>query len=251
MLEVSHLLRSAEIDSENRFHRMDVVDFGNSPEIIAQLVRRSWGIPSGAINNLTETIEDAGGIIISFSFGTNKIDAMSQWAFDLPPIICINTDAPGDRLRFSLAHELGHIVMHQVPTIDLEKEADRFASEFLMPKTDVAPYLNRLSLAKLASLKPLWKVSMQALLERAYNLNKITSNQRQYLWRQISKSGYRTKEPVEILVEKPKTIYELIEFHQNDLGYSQAELSSLLRITTSEFQRKYFNKSTEKILRLI
>ena len=44
-LEVANLLRSVEIESENRFHRMDIVEYGGSPELIAQLVRRSWGVP--------------------------------------------------------------------------------------------------------------------------------------------------------------------------------------------------------------
>ena len=121
-LEVANLLRSVEIESENRFHRMDIGEYGGSPELIAQLVRRSWGIPPGPINNLTVAIENAGGIIIPCSFGTRKIDAMSQWAIDLPPLIFLNKEVPSDRLRFSLAHEIGHIIMHQVPTNDIEKE---------------------------------------------------------------------------------------------------------------------------------
>lgn len=251
LLGISHLLKSIDIKSENRFHRLDIVDYGHSPEVIAQLVRRSWGIPSGAIGNLTTAIENAGGIVVGFSFGTTKIDAMSQWAYDMPPIICINTDAPGDRLRFSLAHELGHIVMHQIPTPDLETEANRFASEFLMPKADIAPYLTRLSLAKLATLKPYWKVSMQALLERAYNLKKITANQRQYFWRQISKAGYKMEEPIEVPFETPQTIYDIVDIHRNDLGFSIPELSEVVRVSEKEFKEKYLPPNTNSHLRLV
>ena len=186
------------------------------------------GSSPGPINNLTVAIENAGGIIIPCSFGTRKIDAMSQWAVDLPPLIFLNKEVPGDRLRFSLAHEIGHIIMHQVPTNDIEREADKFAAEFLMPKAEIAPYLTNLSIPKLANLKPYWKVSMAALLMRAGDLKKITDRQKQYLWTEMGKRGYRVKEPIDIPMEKPKTINDIVDAHLGGLGYSVAELSSLV-----------------------
>ncbi len=59
----------------------------------------------------------------------------------MPPLFFINVTIPADRVRFSLAHEIGHIVVHQLPTDDMEREADRFAAEFLMPESAVRPDL--------------------------------------------------------------------------------------------------------------
>ena len=48
----------------------------------------------------------------------------------------MNSDMPGDRHRFNLAHELGHALMHRHSTGECESEANRFAAEFLMPKEE-------------------------------------------------------------------------------------------------------------------
>jgi Zn-dependent peptidase ImmA (M78 family)/transcriptional regulator with XRE-family HTH domain len=241
-LQIDNLLRSVHIEVENKFHRMDVVEYSDSPELIAQLMRRSWGLPPGPIVNLTESIEAAGGIVIHCSFGTGKIDAMSQWAAGSPPLFFMSAEAPGDRLRFSLAHEIGHVVMHQTPTEDIEGQADRFASEFLMPKKDISAFLNRLSIPKLASLKSYWRVSMGALIERAHNLKKLTPYQREYLWKQMSRMGYRTREPVDITVEEPKVIKQVLAVHVGELGYDTSELSEIVHSGESEFKRKFLQE---------
>src|ERR1700730_1023199 len=115
---------------------MDAEDYNGDVSVIAGLLRRSWGIPNGPVENLTTAIEAAGGVVLRRSFGTSKIDAMSKWAPGEPPLFFINSEIPADRCRYTLAHEIGHIVMHQVPTPDMEGEADRFAEEFLMPEKD-------------------------------------------------------------------------------------------------------------------
>src|ERR1051325_11675647 len=75
-IQVSRLLNGAEIEHEDRFFRMDIVDYDGHANHIAKLVRQSWGLPPGPIENLTRAIENAGGIVIKCSFGTNKIDAI-------------------------------------------------------------------------------------------------------------------------------------------------------------------------------
>ena len=50
-----------------------------------------------------------------------------------------NRHAPAERYRFSLAHEPGHLVLHQSPgdSSVQERQADEFAAEFLMPARDI------------------------------------------------------------------------------------------------------------------
>jgi Zn-dependent peptidase ImmA (M78 family) len=85
---------------------------------VAQTIRQRWGIPRGPLKDLTKIVEDAGVVIVSFDFGTPLIDGFSQHPSDsLPAIIFINSRQPKDRFRFSLAHELAHLVTrHQIPT---------------------------------------------------------------------------------------------------------------------------------------
>lgn len=227
-IQIRRLLQAAELDIENRFHRLDVEEYSGGPEQIAQMVRASWKLPPGPVQNLTQSIEDAGGLVLRSDFGTTKVDALSQWLPDLPPLFFVNRLIPADRLRFTLAHEIGHIIMHQIPTEDMEREADRFAAEFLMPADAIRPHLYDISLPRLAALKPHWKVSMNALLKRAGDLGLITPRSKSYLWTQMGKLGYRTQEPVEIPMEEPTLISELIDLHRRDLGYTNEELGRLL-----------------------
>jgi Zn-dependent peptidase ImmA (M78 family)/DNA-binding XRE family transcriptional regulator len=238
-IQVTKLMRGAEIETENKFHRFDLAEYDNSPEKIARLIRGAWNLPPGPIQNLVGAIEDAGGIVLRCSFGTRKIDAISQWLPGLPPLFFINADIPGDRCRFTLAHELGHLIMHQIPTPDLEREADRFAAEFLMPEKEIAPHLRHLSIQKLASMKPYWKVAMSAILRRAFDLGKITVFTYRKLNTQLSKYGLKTSEPVPIPVEEPEVIKDIIDVHRKEHGYSLMELLQLIRSTENKFRRFY------------
>jgi transcriptional regulator with XRE-family HTH domain len=129
-IQLSRILRGVEI-VENNIPTFDLNEFRGSVDDIAKTVRAFWHLPPGPINNLTQVIEDNGGIVIPFNFGTNKIDAMSIAVPETPPLFFINIDSPWDRLRFTLCHELAHIVLHQRdPNPDMEIQADRFAAQF-------------------------------------------------------------------------------------------------------------------------
>ncbi len=168
-MAMAPLIREIEIASPNRMPVMDV-DAYYGPASIAQLVRGTWRLPLGPVDNLVQSLEAAGGIVYRVDFGTRLLDAVSHWPPDMPPMFFVNVNASGDRLRFSLAHELGHVVMHASPTRDMEDEADEFASEFLMPAREIGPYLIDMDLSRAGQLKPYWKVAMSALILRARDL---------------------------------------------------------------------------------
>ena len=244
-MHLSKLLQAVNIKS-NRIPHMDIGEYGGNIERIALEVRASWLLPAGPVKNLTATLESVGAVIIQCDFRTRKLDAIGQCVPGFPPIIFVNIDVPGDRLRFTLAHELGHLIMHNLPCVDMEKEADRFAAEFLMPSKDIRPSLSQLSLSKLANLKIYWKVSMAALLYRAKDLKKITERQYRYFCMQMSKAGYRTREPIEwdVKSEKPKVLDEIIEIFQNELKYSVSDLSNVLKQKESEFRLTYLKQDS-------
>lgn len=240
-IQIARLLLSgeAELDPENQFKRIDIEEHPGGPENIARTVRAMWGVPPGPIQNLTRVIEDAGGIVFCCDFGTNKIDAMSQWLFGLPPMFFLNKNIPCDRMRWTLAHEAGHVFMHAIPTENIEQEANRFAAEFLMPQRDIKPFLSDLSLAKLAALKPHWKVAMSALLKRASDLDTITERQKSYLWMQMGAHGYRTHEPVPLPQEEPTLVKEILDLHTGELGFSMKELAALMLVDEAEVRSEY------------
>ena len=255
---VDRLLRSTEFPV--RVPRLDLDEYGGSPEEIARLVRATWHLPRGPIANLTETLEQAGVVVVLFDFETSRVDAISRWVPGLPPLLFVNQLAPTDRRRFSLAHELGHLVMHALPTPEIEPQANRFAAEFLMPERDIRPDLRDVTLAKVARLKPHWKVAMQALLKRAEDLGTITVTRARSLWSQMTQLGYRTREPSEydLPAEEPRLLRELIQMHIHDLGYSADELRELLALNEVELWASYLReqsqppplKAVPKVLRL-
>jgi len=235
-IQISRLLISgnAELDPQNHFKRIDIEEHPGGASNIARTVRAMWTLPPGPVQNLIGTVEDAGGIVFRCDFGSTKIDAMSQWVQGLPPMFFVNQDIPCDRMRWTLAHEVGHVLMHSLPTENIEQEANEFAAEFLMPERDIKPYLAELSLPKLAALKPHWKVSMNALLKRACDLGTITERQRSYLWMQMGAHGYRTHEPVPLPQEDPTLVKEIVDLHTSQLGFTLRELAELMLMNEDE-----------------
>ena len=133
-----------------------------------------------------------------------------------------------DRLRFTLAHEIGHIVMHVSHCDEMEKQADQFASEFLMPEAQIRSQLSFVNLQKLAAMKPYWRVSMNSLLYRAAELGTIDARRKSYLWMLMGQAGYRKNEPVPIPPESPMALSEILSVHQNSLGYKPTDIDRLL-----------------------
>jgi len=237
-IHLQKLLNSVEIKMID-FPFVDIENSDKTPEMIAQDLRQYWKVPKGPIENLTRLIENFGGVIIEIDFETMQVDGFGILFNELPPVIFINKTIPGDRIRFTLAHELGHIVMHSFPTETMEVEANHFANEFLMPTNEIKPFLTNLSLPKLADLKRYWKVSMAAIIEKAYHLNQITERKRRFLYTQMGKAGYRRKEPIEIPREQTSLVKELIDTHLTDLNYTVQDLSRLLLLNENELMAIY------------
>lgn len=213
-----------------------------TPEEAARVIREMWMLPSGPIPNMVELLEDNGGIVVPCDFGTDLIDAMSQRIEGLPVLFFVNVNAPADRLRHTLAHELGHMVMHTIHVKtdeEMEDEADEFAGSFLLPANEIRPQLRRFDLRQLSNLKLYWKVSMAALAVRADRLKLITPYQSKMFWIEMSKLGYRKREPNEPPKEHPSLLRQMIAYHVKKLGYSVPELAKLLHVTLNEFQEMY------------
>lgn len=240
-LDLTHLQVGALLaqSATVRVTRTPLPDDGYvTPEEVAQQVRRDLGVAGGPIANLVSVLESAGVAVVRRDLGSVKVDALMSWPPGARPLVLLGEHAPGDRQRFSMAHELGHAVMHDVPRDDQEAEADRFASELLMPRADISSQLRDVSLARLARLKQEWGVSMAALLRRSRDLGEIGDFQYRRLNIELSQAGYRTREPVEIPVEVPR----LIECRVRDLlanGATVADLAQLTWMTEDDFRRTY------------
>ncbi len=244
-LRIMHLRKffeGAAIENTNDLPRMDIEDYGD-PERVAALARAHWRVPSGPLKNLTQIAEKAGAIVVHSSLGGGSISGVTFAVPGMPPLITLNRDQPADRMRFSLAHELAHLIMHRFPTPNMEQEANAFAVALLMPAADIRPYFvgRKIDLSTLATLKPEWQVSMAALLMRAHKLKFLTDNQHVYLWKQISARGYRLREPPELDFERehPEILDMIIRLHIAGFGYSSIDLARMVNLHEHEFHAMY------------
>ena len=177
----------------------------------ARLTRVAFGInPNRPVNHVVNVVERYGGVVFGLPLTLDGVDAFSTWTIiDAErPVIALSSVSAGDRLRYSAAHELGHLVMHKdvrdYPA-DLEKEANLFASEFLFPEEAMRTILSDPLSIKLAlKLKLRWKVSIQMIVRRAKDIGAISERRYRSLFQQIGARGWRTKEPIDVAVERPR-----------------------------------------------
>ncbi|MDR6293797.1 Zn-dependent peptidase ImmA (M78 family)/transcriptional regulator with XRE-family HTH domain [Inquilinus ginsengisoli] len=241
-MQLRRFLEAVDFKPTHELPFLDVESYG-SPQKVAALLRAHWNLPPGPIKNLTAVVERAGAVVGLSDFGGASVSGMTFRVPGQPPLILINADHPADRMRFTLAHELGHLVEHRFPTPSMEPEANEFASEFLMPAADIHPYFagRRITLELLAALKPEWRVSMQALLRRSKDLGYTDQNQYRYLMQRISQRGWRLREPPELDFERehPMVISSIINAHIKDLGYTLTDLTKFVPMYEREFSRLY------------
>lgn len=169
------------------------------PATAARGLRDVWGLGEKPIPNMIKLLESKGVRVFSLAEETQRVDAFSCWR-DGAPYIFLNTFKSAERSRFDAAHELGHLVLHRHggPHQDryVEKEADAFASSFLMPKSDVlsrVQFVN--SIDSLVDAKRRWGVSLAALVYRLHDLGVVSDWQNRMFNIQINKRGYRSSEP--------------------------------------------------------
>ena len=197
---------------------MRLPDPSEDPVHSARSTRLALGVgPIQPVAHIINLLEQHGTIVFGLPLALEKIDAFSTWAHidHERPIIALSSVAAGDRLRFSAAHELGHLVMHrdmQRYVIELEREADEFAAEFLLPEQAMRETLSEsLNLTAAARLKRRWRVSIQMLVRRAKDLGIITRERYLYLFKQIGIRGWRIAEPGEVPIERPRLYRQMAE----------------------------------------
>jgi Zn-dependent peptidase ImmA (M78 family)/DNA-binding XRE family transcriptional regulator len=242
LMHLRRLLSAVEIEATYSIPALPVDEF-ESVERIAALARAQWQLPAGPVLNLTRTLEAAGVVVVHSNLAGSAVDGVTFAAPGLPPLIVLNASQPADRMRFTLAHELGHLVMHRTqPTQAMEEQANEFASYFLMPTQDIRAYYNRrIDLRLLAELKPVWRVSMASLLMRARSLGLLAYNQERYLWQQFNMAKIRQGEPPELdfPAEAATVLPDLIEAHMRQLGYSLADIAGMLHLQADELGTLY------------
>ena len=191
---------------------------GIDPVLAAEMLRKEWKMGDGAIPNLLALLESHGIRIFFAGEIGNEVDAFSYWEPKTQcPYVFLTTSKSGERRRMDAAHELGHLVMHRnldmgsSATKEIEAEANRFASAFLMPKSTMLKYTPRsFGLRDAVALKKQWKVSVAAFIFRSHDIGLLTDWQYHILFKQLSAAGWRTDEPNAIIPEQSEVNKQVI-----------------------------------------
>ncbi|MCG8407577.1 MAG: XRE family transcriptional regulator [Phycisphaerales bacterium] len=238
-IQIDRLLRLADAP-DDQIPSLSTKDTNKTPEQIAGIARMEMGVGPGPILNLVAVIESCGGIVIDRDLEVGEVDALCRWVPGLPKLFFLNGAKPADRVRFSLAHELGHTVMHFGRTVDVkvaEQEANEFAAAFLMPADEIRrDFRSTVTLADLAAIKRKWRVAMQAALRRARTINRIDEQRYKWLNIQIAKNGWKKSEPIQIEGETPTTLTRLLHMH-TEAGFSKSDLADLLFVSEQTIDR--------------
>lgn len=192
-------LLSDWVDREFDLPEPDLPDYtGATPEEAALSLRMDWALGERPIKNVVHLLESKGIRVFSLAENCVEVDAYSVWR-GFRPFVFLNMGKSGERRRFDAVHELAHLVLHGHATpngLEAEKEANAFASAFLMPMGSMRA-LGRVTpnLSYILKLKRQWGVSAAAMTMRLYNVNLLTYYHYNRLYVELSRKGYRTSEP--------------------------------------------------------
>lgn len=219
-------------------------------EQAADALRRAWDLGIDPILSMAELLEDKGVKVIALDLPENvsgsKAFVKRPDQRDVP-VIVVNQGHNGERQRFTLAHELAHLVLRFSGLSDAEQEkaADRFAGAFLMAKDMMlrllGPHRTSISIGELAELKKIFKVSIASLVVRCSQLGILAKAAYGRLWGQIKSQGWNSQastEPNSLDPEVPQRMERLCLRAVSEGVISEARAAELLAISVRELDRR-------------
>jgi len=212
---------------------------GWAPELAADAVRERWGLGTGPVKHLVATCELHGIRVLAVAPDYRSVDAFSFYDAGTP-FVFLNTSKTAERIRFDLAHELGHLVLHgehECPQGRVaEQEANDFASAFLMSRESVlAAGLVGATVNDVIRAKSRWQVSAMALARRLDTLGLITDWVYRSICIELSKKGFRSSEPGSQLVPESSQVLRKVLAALRSNGMSTRKLAAQFGLPLTEF----------------
>jgi len=212
-------------------------------ELVALAVRDAWELGNNPIPDLVDTLEERGiRVIVTPFIGNKRFDGLAAHVGEMP-VIAVGEDWPGDRQRFTLAHELGHLLLHGRLSEDVNKEkaCDRFAGAFLAPRDVVLDSLgqkrNWIEPRELSLLKAEFGLSIAGWTYRARDLGILNKSTHGKYWGFLRKRGWDKQEPGKPYPSERSRLFEIRVYHALAEDWvSESRASELLGIPLAELR---------------
>ncbi|GCD36198.1 DNA-binding protein [Streptomyces chrestomyceticus JCM 4735] len=233
---------------------VDLPDFSEAadlpPASTAEQLRSIWGLHQKPVKNLLPLLERKGIRVYSLPAPDREIDSFT-FSHEGRPFIFLNLSKTAERMRFDLAHELGHIILHKETqknrSRQVEQEAHDFASSFLMPADGLyAQIIGKLRLEDVFTLKNYWQVSALAMVERLYSLEFISEWVRRRWIIELTQRGYRTAEPDGIHPETSKFFTDVFRLARED-GWTSRKLADDLNESEEDLDSLVFGLAISSV----
>jgi Zn-dependent peptidase ImmA (M78 family)/DNA-binding XRE family transcriptional regulator len=217
-------------------------------ESIALELRKYWGLGLGPISNMVWLLENNGIIVSCYGLETATLDAFSQIQYDRPYIILGTDKCSTARSRFSAAHELGHLILHQGLTSKdirnpktlklIEAQANRFSGAFHVPEKAFSEDFLAMDLDFFRLKKTKWKLSIAFFIQRAKDLGYIDESKYRLLRRYYSRKGWNRFEPSddEIKPEEPQLLKESFELIVENNVRSRSDIINKLNLNPHDIE---------------
>lgn len=241
----------------------DTDPLANDPEQAAADLRRVWRIPPGPTANLSAFIEAAGTVLLRVPFSHNRVEAAyAHPRRDSTRWVIMNTSTTdGARVRLTLAHELGHAVLHHWDAFNVPPEDERegqafaFSLALLVPADeftlDLAPTRRRW--ADFLRLRQKWGISAAALARRAHHLGLITKDNYRNINIERRRRGHWNAEPGDVELERPTVFNNAVTMLREHAGWSIddfAVTAGLPAHRLTDLLPEQFSEVTAPLLRL-
>jgi Zn-dependent peptidase ImmA (M78 family)/transcriptional regulator with XRE-family HTH domain len=230
---------------------LPVIEFDPASQSVEQIeraadaLRDSWGLGRGPIRDLSAIMELRGFILVRESVECSDMDAVSAWQSGRPYVLYSADVRSGPRNAYNLAHELAHMLLHSDVEVNadnigqIEKQANRFASAFLLPQETFSREILGTSLNHFLFLKEKWGVSIAAMAYRCRDLELINNNQFSYIFRQLNLKMIREQEPMDdrFQMRKPSILYGSIRLLLDKGVRTKSQIEEALALNLSDIER--------------
>lgn len=221
-------------------------DHGSMDDIedIAIRLRADWSLGYGPIHDIIPLLEFHGVVLLREKVSCEDMDAVSRWQAGRPYILFSSETESQPRINFNLAHELGHVILHsgiEVTSENLskiERQANRFAGAFLLPKTSFPDEVLSTSIDYFLTLKGRWRVAVAAMVYRCKDLGILRDSQVKYLWRQMNTLNIRRIEPLDNAYEHaaPALLRSALEMLVSHRVQTKADIERAINLNPGDIE---------------